>query len=150
MSCLVSVPVDIEVVVIISVYLIAMGSETGAGIFALGQGLLTDIFSGGVWGFHAILYMIIFLFIRVLARPFDLSSAFGRIALVFFSVLVKELISAPLLHLFSLNSNISSYDLLMYVISALFSGLIAPLIFYLLKSIGRPFHKMKEEYMGPV
>ena len=147
---LVSVPIDIEVVVIINVYLIAHGSETGAGIFALGQGLLTDIFSGGIWGFHAILYVIIFLFIRLLSRPFDLLSAFGQIALIFISVLVKEFISIPLLHLFSLNTNISSYDLFMYMVSALSSGLIAPLIFYLLNSIGRPFHRVKEEYMSPV
>jgi hypothetical protein len=77
-------------------------------------------------------------------------SAFGQIALIFITVLVKELLTIPLLQLFSLNMNISSYDLLMYVISALFSGLIAPLIFYLLNSLGRPFHRVKEEYLSPV
>jgi rod shape-determining protein MreD len=140
---LVSIPIDIEVVIIMSVYLLAYGSETGAGIFALGQGLLTDIFSGGIWGFHAILYIIIFLFVKGISRPFDLLSAFGQIALVFVSVLVKEFLSVPLLQLFSLNMNFSSYDVLMFILSALSSGLIAPLIFYLLNSFGRVFHRVK-------
>jgi len=147
---LASIPIDVEVVVIINVYLLAQGSETGAGLFALGQGLLTDMFSGGIWGFHTILYVIIFLLIRFLSRPFDMLSAFGQIALISISVLIKELLRIPLLQLFSINADISSYDLLMYVISALFSGLITPLIFYLLNSFGRPFHRVKEVYLSPV
>ncbi len=146
MNCLVSIPIDIEVVIIMSVYLLAYGSETGAGIFALGQGLLTDIFSGGIWGFHTILYIVIFLFIKVVSRPFDLLSAFGQIALVFVSVLVKEILSVPLLQLFSLNMDFSSYDVLMFIVSALSSGLIAPLIFYLLNSFGRLFHRVKKGF----
>lgn len=143
---LVSVPVDIEVVVIMIVYLLAYGSETGAGIFALGQGLLTDIFSGGIWGFHAILYIVIFLFIKMASRPFDLLSAFGQIALVFVSVLVKEFLSVPLLQIFSLNMNFSLYDVSMFIVSALSSGLITPLIFYLLNSFGRLFHRVRRGF----
>lgn len=143
---LVSVPIDIEVVVIMIVYLLAYGSETGAGIFALGQGLLTDIFSGGIWGFHAILYIVIFLFIRMASRPFDLLSAFGQIALVFLSVLVKEFLSVPLLKIFSLNMDFSFYDVLMFIVSALSSGLITPLIFHLLNSFGRLFHRARKGF----
>jgi rod shape-determining protein MreD len=145
-----SIPVDLDAIVIINVYLIAKGSETGAGIFALGQGLLTDILSGGIWGFHAILYVIIFLFIRFLSGPFDLMSTFGQIALISISILAKDLLRIPLLHLFSLNTNISFYDLLIYMVSALFSGLVAPLIFYLLSSVGRPFRNVKEKYVSTV
>jgi len=147
---LASVPIDVEVVVIIMVYMLAWGSETGAGIFALGQGLLTDIFSGGIWGFHSILYLAIFLIAKIISRPFDLLSAFGQVALISIAVMAKEFLRIPLLHLFSLNINFSFFDFLMFIISALSSGLIAPLIFYLLNSLGRLFYRAKEEFSSPL
>ena len=149
LNLIVAVPIDIDVVVIITVYLLAYGSETGAGIFALGQGMLTDIFTGGVWGFHAILYLTIFLLIKIISIPFDLFSVPGQLTLVFIVVLIKEFLRVPLLYLFSLNMGFSNSDLLMFILSALSSGLIAPLIFYLLNQLGRLFHRAKEEFSGP-
>lgn len=143
------IPIDLECVIIITAYLLAYGREAGAGIFALCQGLLTDIFSGGIWGFHAILYLIIYLFIKIFSSPFDQSSVSGQFTLIFIAVLVKELLSIPLLYIFSMDINLSFYIFLAFIISALFSGLIAPLIFYLLNSLVRLFFRSKEEFLGP-
>ena len=150
MNYLVSTPIDIEVVIVITVFLLAQGSETGAGVFALGQGLLTDILSGGLWGFHTILYLIIFLFVKIISRPFDLSSVFGQIAIIFIAVLLKEFLQIPILYLFSLNMNFSFSYLLISIISALSSSLIAPLIFYLLKCLCHLFNRAKEAFINPV
>jgi len=142
---LVSGYIDIEVVIIIIVYLMAYRNETGAGIFALGQGLLTDIFSGGIWGFHAMLYLIIFLFIRLLSRSFDLLSTFGQVTLISMAFLVKGLLMVPMLYLFSMHISISSSDFLLFILSALCSGLIASPVFYLLNSLGRFISSSREE-----
>lgn len=149
-NCLVSIPIDVEVVIVITVFLLAHGSETGAGVFALGQGLLTDIFSGGIWGFYTILNVIIFLFVKIIFRPFDLSSAFGQISIIFIVVLVKEFLQIPILFLFSLNMNFSFSYLLISIVSALSSGLITPLIFYLLKGLCHLFNRVKEAFLNPV
>jgi cell shape-determining protein MreD len=111
---------------------------------------MTDIFTGGRWGFHTILYIIIFLFIKIVSRPFNLFSGFGKMALISIAVMAKGLLQVSLLHLFSLNMNFSSFDFLMFIISALSSGLVAPPIFYLLNSLGRLFHKAKEEFWSPL
>lgn len=144
------IQIDLECVIIITAYLLAYGSETGAGIFALCQGLLTDVFSGGIWGYHAILYLIIYLFIKIISRPFDQFSISGQISLVFIAVLVKEWLSIPLLYMFSLDINLSFYVFLTFIVSALFSGLIAPLIFYMLNFLGRLFFGSKEDFFSPV
>jgi len=126
------------------VYILAYRSEIGAGIFALGQGLLTDIFSGGTWGCYTTLYLMIFVFIKFLARPFDLFSAFGQIAVVFIAALIKDVLLIPLLHIFSINIGISYSDFL-FVFSALFSGIVAPFLFHIINSLIRILHGAKEE-----
>jgi rod shape-determining protein MreD len=136
-----STTLDIDVVVIVIVYLLGYRGEIGAGIFALGLGLFMDIYSGGHWGFYGMLYLIIFLFIRIASRPFDLFSRFGQITVIFIGVMTKGVSTALLLHLFSLNSNFSILNFLLLLISALFSGLAGPLIFFILNSLGRLFYR---------
>jgi len=136
---------DIDVIIIFIVYLLSYRSETGAGIFAFGQGLLTDIFAGGIWGFHTMLYLMVFLFIRLLSRSFDLLSTFGQVALISMTVLVKGLLMVPLEHLFSLDITVTSSDILLFILSALCSGVIASPVFYLLDSLGRFKNGAKEE-----
>jgi rod shape-determining protein MreD len=140
---LVSTSLDIDVIVIITVYLMGSRSEIGAGVFALGQGLLMDIFSGSLWGFNAMLYIIVFLFIRMISRPFDLFSIFGQVTVIFMGVMAKDILMLLLLYVFSLNRSFSSIDFLFFVISAACSGLLAPLIFILLDSAGRFFQRVR-------
>jgi len=141
---LTSVNLDADIAVIMIIYILAYRGERGAGIFALGQGLLMDIFSGGAWGCFTILYLMIFLFIKFFSLPFDLFSAFGQIAVVFFAVLIKDILMIPLLHLFSIDIDISFSNFL-FIFSALFSGIVAPFIFYFINLLIRLFHGAKEE-----
>jgi rod shape-determining protein MreD len=130
---------DIDVVTIVIVYLMGCRFEIGAGFFALGQGLLLDIFSGGIWGFNVMLYLIVYLFIKMVSRPFDLFSVFGQVVVVLLGVLAKDVLIVLLLHLFSLNNEFSIFDFLHLIVTVLCSGLMAPVIFLLLNSLGRFF-----------
>jgi len=141
---LTSINIDIDIAVIIIVYILAYRGEIGAGIFALGQGLLTDIFSGGMWGCYTILYLMIFLFIKFFSRPFDLFSTFGQIAVVFITVLIKDVLLIPLLQIFSIDIGISYSDFL-FIFSALFSGIVAPFLFFIINLSIRLLHGAKEE-----
>jgi len=141
-----SISIDIDVVAIVMVYLLGRRCETGAGVFALGQGLIMDIFSGGIWGFHALLYVLMYLVIKIIARPFDLLSSVGQVAVVFFGVLIKDVFIIFLFHTFSLNSGFSSFDALLLMASAICSGLSAPFIIILLNSIGRVIHGIQKGF----
>jgi rod shape-determining protein MreD len=131
-----SINLDIDVVAIVVVYLLGRRCETGAGIFALGQGLLMDVFSGGIWGFNILLYVLVYLFIKIIVRSFNLLSVIGQVAVTFFGVLIKNFFIIILFLTFSLNSGFSGGDTLLLLASAVFSGLAAPFIIILLNFIG--------------
>ena len=122
---------DVDLIIIIIVYLLIYYGETGAGIFAFGQGLLIDIFSGGIPGLFTLLYLIIFLCIKLGSLPLDLLSTGGQVVIIFLAVLLKKVLMIIFLHLFSLDIAFSSSDFLLFVSSAVCSGLIAPFLFYL-------------------
>ncbi|MBW1805948.1 MAG: rod shape-determining protein MreD [Deltaproteobacteria bacterium] len=122
---------DVDLVLVIIVYLLVYYGEAGAGIFAFGQGLLIDIFSGGMLGLFTLLYLIIFLVIRLGSRPLDLLSIGGQIVVVSLAVLLKDALVVSLLHLFSLEIRLSFSEFMMFVSSSLCSGLITPFLFSL-------------------
>ena len=126
-----------DLVVVIIVYLLVCYGETGAGIFAFGQGLLIDIFSGGVLGLFTLIYLIIFLGVKLGSRPLNLLSVGGQIIIISLAILLKEGLVISFLHLFSLEIIFSFSDFLMFVSSAIFSGLIAPFLFYFFNQINR-------------
>lgn len=141
-----SISLDIDVVAIVVVYLLGRRCGTGAGIFALGQGLLMDVFSGGIWGFNTILCVLIYLSIKIIARPFDLLSVMGQVSVTFLGVLVKDVFIILLFHTFSLNNSFSGFDALLLMVSAICSGLAAPFIIILLNSIGRVIHGVQKGF----
>jgi rod shape-determining protein MreD len=138
--------IDVDFITILMVYLLGRRCEIGAGVFALGQGLLMDIFSGGMWGFNTILYLFVYLFIKVIARPFDLLTSTGKVAVVFFGVLVKDVLIILLFHIFSLNSGFLNHDALKLLVSAICSGMAAPFILMLVDSLGRFVHGVQEVF----
>jgi len=122
---------DVDLLVIMIVYFMVFHGETGAGIFAFGQGLIIDIFSGGLFGLCTLVYLIVFFAIKVGSFPFDLSSARGRILVIALAVLLKGILFITFLHLFNYQLVLSRSVLLERVVSAAFSGLVAPILFYL-------------------
>lgn len=126
---------DVDLVIIIMTYLLVVYGETGAGVFALSQGFLIDIFSGGLLGLFTLLYLSVFLGINLGSRFFDLRSARGQVIVISLAVLLKGLLLIALLNMFSVRAHISSLALWAFAVSAALSGLIGPVVFYLLNHL---------------
>jgi rod shape-determining protein MreD len=129
--------INLDIVIILIVYLLTLYGDIGVGIFAFCQGLIIDIFSGGMLGLFALLYLIIFFVIRIGSRPMDIYSAGGQMAVISAAVLLKNILMLIFLYMFSMEIKFSLYHPLFFIYSAVCSGLIAPLIFYLLNSVKR-------------
>jgi rod shape-determining protein MreD len=129
--------IDVDIVIILIVYLLTLYGETAVGIFAFCQGLVIDIFSGGMLGLFALLYLVVFFCIRIASRPLDISSTGGQMAVISMTVLLKNILMVTFLYLFSMEIVFLFSDLLFFVFSAICSSLIAPLLFYLLNLLNR-------------
>ena len=120
---------NVDLVAIITAYLLLFYGQTGAGIFAFGQGILIDTFSVGLPGLFTFLYLIIFLGINIGSRLLDLGSVMGQIIIISLAVFLKEVLFVVFLDLFSLETTVTSSAFLAFSVSALCSGLIAPFLF---------------------
>jgi rod shape-determining protein MreD len=137
--------INIDLVIIITVYLLASQSVTSAGIFIFCMGFLIDVLSGGILGFFTLLYLLVYFAARILSHPIDLLSPGGRITIVFIAVIFKELFLVALLTLFSFGSTFDIRDLLRFVLSALVTCLLSPLVFHIFKRIEGPVSNIERE-----
>ncbi len=131
--------IDVDIVIVLIVYLLMFYGEMSVAIFAFGQGLIIDIFSGGILGLFALLYLIVFFGIRIASRPLDIHSIRGQIAVINVAVLLKSILMVLFIHIFSMEITLSFFDFLVFIFSAICSGLLAPVIFYLLNLLNRFF-----------
>ena len=131
--------IDVDLVIIFMVYLLLFDKDTGAVIFAFGQGLLTDIFSSGLLGFSTLIYLVVFFCIKLGSYPIALLSVRGQIIILSLAVFIKELLFLALLYLFSFKVAFSSTAFLALVTSAVCSGIIGPFFYYLLHSLTHLF-----------
>jgi rod shape-determining protein MreD len=129
--------IDFDIVIVLTVYLLMYYKEMRVGIFAFGQGLIIDIFSGGMLGLFALIYLIVFFGIRVASRPLDIYSIVGQTAVIFIAVLLKNILMILFIYMFSMEIALSFFDFLIFIFSAICSGLLAPVIFYLLNLLNR-------------
>ena len=129
--------IDVDIVVVFIVYLLMFYGEMWVGIFAFGQGLIIDIFSGGMLGLFALLYLIVFFIIKIVSRPFDIYSITGQMAIIYIAVLLKNILMVLFVYIFSMEIALSFFDFLVFIFSAICSGLLAPIIFYLLNLLNR-------------
>ncbi|RPI77280.1 MAG: hypothetical protein EHM45_09745 [Desulfobacteraceae bacterium] len=132
---------DLEIVIIILAFLVTYYSLPGAGLFAFSLGLLVDTFSTGPLGLLTFLYLASFLLIVLGSSLFDCRALVGLSILTFLVVFIKDFFQMLLLISFSLGTPVSIIWLLAMVTSAMFSGLLAPVLFYLLKAGCRFFLK---------
>ncbi|UCF57624.1 MAG: hypothetical protein JSW15_03925 [Deltaproteobacteria bacterium] len=123
---------DVDLVIIIITYLLVIYAQTGAGIFALSQGLLIDIFSGGLLGLFTLLYLTVFLGINLGSRLFDFRSVRGQVIIISLAVLLKGVLLISFLNIFSLDFQVSPSVFWVFATSAVCSGLIGPLVLYIL------------------
>jgi cell shape-determining protein MreD len=126
---------DIDLVVVLTACLLLNSGSAGAAIFAFGQGMLIDLLSAGFLGLFALLYVISFLCLELGAKFFDLRSMQGQFLLVGMVVLIRELVLVGLLDAFAFEVALSAPLLLWFGVSAFFTGLIAPFLFSILKTI---------------
>jgi hypothetical protein len=126
---------DVDLVVIIMAYLLVFYGATGAGIFAISQGFLVDVFSGGLLGLFTLLYLTVFLGMNLGFRFLDLRSAKGQIIIIWLAVLVKGILMFTFLKTFRLEIHVSFLVLWGFVLSAACSGLLGPFGFYLLNQL---------------
>ncbi|MFO7987426.1 MAG: hypothetical protein R6U38_16320 [Desulfatiglandaceae bacterium] len=132
---------DVNFLVILSAYLFLVYGSTASCGFAVGQGVLIDIFSGGLNGLFTAVYFGVFVAIYVTSMFFNLQDVRSRIIIVSFSVFIKNIFIILMLMLFSQHVIFSTAYLLVSGISVVISGLIAPLVFKLcdqLRSILQP------------
>jgi rod shape-determining protein MreD len=126
---------DIDLVIVITAVLLRGSGSVGAAVFAFGQGMFMDLLSAGFLGLFALLYVISFLCLELGARFFDLRSAQGQFILVALVVLFKEFFLVGLLDAFAFEVLLSPSLFFWFGISAFFTGLITPLVFYMLNYV---------------
>jgi hypothetical protein len=121
---------------IIGFVLISFGS-TWAGLFALGQGVLVDLFSVGPVGLFSFLYLVVFLTMLGGCRFFDLHSPKGQIILISTAVYLKAVLLFLFLLVFSIEVRSYSLVLILFGASALLTGILSPLFFHFLYLLRR-------------
>jgi len=116
--------------------LISYGS-IWAGLFALGQGILVDLFSAGPMGLSTLLYLTAFLTMLGGCRFFDLHSPKGQVILISIAVYLKALLLFLLLLVFSFKIKSTSMVLILFGASAVLTGILSPLLFHFLYFLRR-------------
>lgn len=126
---------DIDLVVVFTACLLMGSGSAGAAVFAFGQGMIIDVLSAGFLGLFALIYVVAFLCLELGARFFDLRSTQGQFLLVGLVVFLKQLFLVGLLDVFAFEVVLSASLFFWFGASALFTGLIAPLIFSILNTL---------------
>ena len=129
---------DLDLLVILIAYLFLHYGKSAVCIFAFGQGLLVDIFSGGMHGLFTLLYLSSFGAIYLGSQFINLHEIKGQLFIVFLAVSFEK---AVCLVVFTLGGGNPSVFYWQSCVSAIGTGAIAPLLFSLLNRLTRAFHK---------
>ena len=119
---------DLDLLTILTAYLFLSFGRIQAGVFALGQGLLIDIFSGGVHGLFAFLYLSVFCAIYLGSLFFNLQTAKGQIMIVILAVSLKNIVFLTVISLISNSFVFSKSFLGALAVSIIGTGLITPIL----------------------
>jgi hypothetical protein len=130
---------DIDLVSILIGCLLATNGNIGAAVFAMGQGVLIDIFSAGWPGLSSLLYMIVLFSIQLGSKFFDLHSSRGLLILVFLSVCIKGLLFTGVLYTLSPRITFLPHPFAALGFSALATALLAPPLHYALTTLTGSF-----------
>lgn len=122
---------DLDLFAVIIAYLFLFYGKVPAAAFAFGQGLLIDLLSGGIHGLFTFIYLSVFGCIYLGSRLFNLEYPKGQVLLISSVVLLKKILLLIVLNTFSQVVFFSRFFLLVSVLSAITTGIIAPIVFYL-------------------
>lgn len=120
---------DLDLLTILTAYLFLSFGRIQAAAFALGQGLLIDIFSSGFNGLFVFLYLGVFWGIYLGSLFFNLQTAKGQIMIVSLVIFLKNIVFLTVLSLFSNSIVFSKSFLSVSAISIIGTGLITPIFF---------------------
>jgi len=123
---------DLDLLTVLTAYIFLCCGPVQAGAFAVGQGLLIDIFSGGFYGLFAFIYLMVFLGIYLASLFFDIQTVKGEMIIIGLAVFLKNLLFLVVLSLFSGSVVINRWFLSASLISIIGTGLITPFLFSLL------------------
>jgi hypothetical protein len=127
---------DLDLLTILTAYLFLSFGRIQAGVFALGQGFLIDIFSGGVHGLFAFLYLGVFCAIYLGSLFFNLQTAKGQIMIVILAVSLKNIVFLTVISLISNSIVFSKSFLGASAVSIICTGLVTPIFVSLFNRLG--------------
>jgi rod shape-determining protein MreD len=122
--------VDLDLLTIIIAYLFLFYGKTATATFAFGQGILMDLFSGGLHGLFTLLYLGVYGGILLGYRFFDLQGPKGQMIIISLAVLLRELLFFIMLTVFYQDIVFSKNFLVVSGVLAIVTGLTAPILFY--------------------
>jgi hypothetical protein len=122
----------LDFLTIFTAYLFQYYGRTGAGLFAMTQGLFMDLFSGGMNCLFTMLYLLVFGFLCLESWFFNLQSPKGQALIVFFAMLSKSILFILIVMFISEKVSFSKYFFLSEGILAFATALTAPVCFFVL------------------
>ncbi|MBE9571364.1 MAG: hypothetical protein IMF11_12095 [Proteobacteria bacterium] len=122
---------DLDLLTIIIAYLFLFYGQTATVIFAFGQGILIDLFSGGLHGLFTFLYLCVFGGVYLGSQFFNLQHPRGQMIIVALAVLLKKVMFFMMLTVFYHRLAFSKDFLWVSGFLVLGTGLISPILFYL-------------------
>jgi rod shape-determining protein MreD len=120
---------DLDLLIVVIVYLLTRYGHTASCAFAFGQGLFIDVLSGGTRGFFTLIYLAVFWGLHFGSRFFDPESTRGQMILVALVLLLKKCLFFGLLVLFVPHVAVPRSFPIMIGGSMLITALSAPLFF---------------------
>jgi rod shape-determining protein MreD len=123
---------EIDLITIILAYLFLYLGSIPAVIFAFSQGFLIDVFSGGIQGLFAFIYLIALGGIFAGCLFFNLQEKQGCTIIILLAVLLERIAFLILLNVFVPDVVITKASLGFFLATALLTGFLAPPVFYLL------------------
>jgi rod shape-determining protein MreD len=136
---------DVDLVIVAMAYILIQHGTTGAAVFVFVQGFVVDLFSAGILGLFTLLYLVAFLAIHFGSRFFDILSSKGQIILITMAVFLKHILFVAFLKAFPMVIAFSSPSLLSFAVSAMATGLVAPFLFHLFRTVaGTPTGGLQE------
>jgi rod shape-determining protein MreD len=122
---------DLDLLTIIIAYLFLFYGQTATVMFAFGQGILIDLFSGGLHGLFTFLYLCVFGGVYLGSQFFNLQHPRGQMIIVALAVLLKKGMFFMMLTVFHHRLAFSKDFLWVTGFLVMGTGLISPILFYL-------------------
>ncbi len=122
---------DLDLLTIIIAYLFLFYGKTATVMFAFGQGILIDLFSGGLHGLFTFLYLCVLGGVYLGSQFFNLQHPRGQMIIVALAVLLKKVMFFIMLTVFYHKLAFSKDFLWVSVVLVMGTGLISPILFYL-------------------